>query len=59
MFVVPESLADAVDRILPGGIRREEVMQDMQKMREALSCGSENATYNAARMILEVVDKEQ
>lgn len=57
--VVPSRLADAVEAILPGGPRREDVMTDMQKMREALSCGAENATYNAARIILEVVEKNK
>ncbi len=52
--VVPEDLADAADRILPGGERRAEVMQDMADMREALSAGAENATARAAAAILEV-----
>lgn len=53
--VVPRDLADAVDRILPGGERRDEVMADMRAMREALSCGPENATARAASAILEVI----
>jgi len=53
--VVPNDLADAVDRILPGGSRHDEVKADMQAMREALSCGSENATARAAAAILEVI----
>ncbi len=55
--VVPDALADAVERILPGGERRNEVMADMQAMREALSCGSENATARAAAAILETIRK--
>ncbi len=55
--VVPGDLADALERILPGGERREGVMQDMQSMRDALSCGSENAMVRAAEAILETIRK--
>lgn len=55
--VVPEDLADAVDRILPGGERRALVDADMVAMRDALSCGAENATTRAAAAILETIDK--
>ena len=55
--VVPSKMADAVEAILPGGTRREEVMADMQRMRDALSSGMENATHNAAQIILNVVEK--
>ena len=52
--VTPETLADAMEKILPGGERRNAVMADMQAMRDALSCGAENATANAAAAIMDV-----
>lgn len=55
--VVPEDLADALDKILPGGERRTQVDADMQEMRDALSCGAENATARAAAAILDVINK--
>lgn len=55
--VVPADLADAVERILPGGPRRKQVEADMEEMKRELSCGSENAASNAARMILETIPK--
>lgn len=57
--VVPNDLADAVDRILPGGERRAQVEADMAAMREALSTGAENATARAAVSILNVVAEEK
>lgn len=57
MQVRPQALANAVDRILPGGSRREEVMRDMAELRRELTCGSESATVNAANALLEVLDK--
>ena len=56
--VVPEDLADALDKILPGGERRTQVDADMQEMRDALSCGAENATARAAAAILDVISKD-
>ena len=52
--VTPETLANAMEKILPGGERRDAVMADMQAMRDALSCGAENATANAAAAVMEV-----
>ena len=58
--VTPETLADAMEKILPGGERRDAVMTDMQAMRDALSCGAENATANAAAAIMDVaIEKER
>ncbi len=55
--VTPETLASAMEKILPGGERRETVMADMQAMRDALSCGAENATACAAAAVLDVAMK--
>lgn len=54
--VTPENLADAVERILPGGSRRLEVEKDMLEMTNALSCGSENATSRSAALILKTIE---
>ncbi len=54
--VTPENLADAVERILPGGSRRDEVEKDMLEMTNALSCGSENATSRSASLILKTIE---
>ena len=53
--LVPEDLAAAVERILPGGTRRQEVETEMGKVVAALSGGSEGASANAARACLEVI----
>lgn len=55
--VVPEDLADAVDRVLPGGPRRRQVEADMEEMKRELSCGAEKATANAARIILQTIPR--
>ena len=52
--VTPEALAEASEKILPGGIRREQVEQDMEEMKKVLSCGSDSAGMNAARIALEI-----
>lgn len=46
-------LADAMERILPGGERRREVENDMRSVAEALSTGSANASRRAAEICLE------
>ena len=53
--VRPAVLADAVERILPGGARRAEVERDMEELRRMLAPGSENATANAARYLLSTI----
>jgi hypothetical protein len=45
-------MADALERILPGGSRRAEVEKDMAELRQMLAPGSTNATANAARHLL-------
>ena len=52
--VTPEVLAEASEKILPGGSRREQVEQDMEDMKKALSCGKDSAGMNAARTALEI-----
>ncbi len=52
--VVPNDLADAVDRILPGGTRRAQADADMQEMIHEISGGVEGAAMNAARVVLKV-----
>ena len=50
--VRPHDMADALERILPGGSRRAEVEKDMEELRRMLAPGSTNATANAARHLL-------
>ena len=57
--VVPEVLADSVEKIMPGGTRYDEVQQGMEDLRNALSLGHVNAAANAARIICETVDKNR
>ena len=57
--VVPEVLADSVEKIMPGGTRYDEVQQGMEDLRSALSLGHVNAAANAARIICETVDKNR
>lgn len=52
-FIVPETLADEIEMLLPGGSRREEVDQDMKNMTDALRGGSEGAMKKTAKAILE------
>ena len=53
--VRPAVLANAMERILPGGSRREEVERDMAELRQMLEVGSQNATANAARHLLSTI----
>ncbi len=55
--VRPAVLADAMERILPGGSRRAEVERDMEELRRLLAPGSENATANAARHLLSTIGR--
>ena len=55
--VTPEALADAMERILPGGSRRAEAEAGMEEMTAELSKGISGAGENAARCVLAVVDK--
>lgn len=52
--VTKEALAEAVEKILPGGIRREQVEKDMEEMRKALSAGKNSAGMNAAKIALKI-----
>lgn len=51
----PEALADAMERILPGGSRRAEVEAGMAEMTRELSAGITTAGENAARYVLDVI----
>ncbi len=53
--VVPEDLADAVDRILPGGERRGQVERDMREMVDQLPGGASGAIAKAAVSALNAV----
>ena len=53
--VRPRDMADALERILPGGSRRAEVERDMAELRRMLEAGSQNATANAARHLLSTI----
>ena len=55
--VRPAVLADAMERILPGGSRRAEVEHDMAELRRMLEAGSKNATANAARHLLSTIGR--
>ena len=55
--VRPAVLADAMERILPGGSRRAEVERDMAELRQMLEVGSQNATANAARYLLSTIGR--
>ena len=55
--VIPEDLADAMERILPGGERRAEVEADMKEMVEAISGGASGAVSRAASCVLAVVSE--
>ncbi len=48
-------LADSLEKILPGGSRRNEVMKGIDEVIAAISCGSETASDRAAEACLEVV----
>ncbi|MBN2643755.1 MAG: lipid-A-disaccharide synthase [Victivallales bacterium] len=54
--VCPAELVPAIEKILPGGSRREEVEADMHMVKDMLCCGSDNASVNAARVCLELAD---
>lgn len=55
--VIPEDLADALERILPGGERHDQVSADMQEMVEQLSGGANGAIGKAAASALSVIGK--
>lgn len=55
--VIPEDLADALERILPGGERHDQVSADMQEMVEQLSGGANGAIGKAAASALAVIGK--
>lgn len=52
--IVPETLADEMEMILPGGSRREEVEQGMKDMTDAIRGNSEGVMKKTAKAILEV-----
>ena len=54
--VKPEDMADALERILPGGSRCAEVEHDMEELRRMLAPGSQSATANAARRLLATIE---
>lgn len=53
--VCPEMLVPAIEHILPGGERRAEVEADIDKVKDMLCCGSDNASVNAARACMKFV----
>ena len=53
--VIPEDLADAVDRILPGGERRGQVERDMREMVDQLSGGANGAIAKTAVSALKAI----
>ena len=57
--VTAEALADAMDRILPGGPRRAEVETGMDEMTREISGGVTGAGENAARCVLGVIAEIQ
>ena len=57
--VTAEALADAMERILPGGSRRAETEAGMEEMTREISGGVSGAGENAARCVLDVIEKIQ
>ena len=55
--IVPDVLVGAMERILPGGDRRERVIADMDEMTRDISGGVKGAGMNAASVVLSVVNK--
>ena len=54
--VVPEDLAEAMERILPGGERRAQADADMEEMVREIEGGVRGAGRNAALAVLQVAD---
>ena len=54
----PQALAEAMERILPGGTRRAEVEAGMEEMTREISGGIAGAAENAARCVLNVIAKK-
>ena len=57
--VVPEDLASAMERILPGGERRAQADADMEEMVREIEGGVQGAGRNAALAVLRVADSAQ
>ena len=57
--VVPEDLADAMERILPGGSRRAQAEQDMNDVVVQLSGGASGAIAKAAACALSAIPAEK
>ena len=57
--VVPEDLADAMERILPGGSRRAQAEQDMNDVVVQLSGGASGAIAKAAVCALSAIPAEK
>lgn len=54
--IVPEVLVGAMERILPGGERRNQVLADMEEMTRDISGGVKGAGMNAATVVLSVAN---
>jgi len=54
--VRPADMADALERILPGGSRCAEVEHDMEELRRMLAPASQSATASAARRLLATIE---
>ena len=57
--VTPEALAEAMEKILPGGSRRAEVEAGMAEMTREISGGVTGAGENAARCVLNTIRERQ
>ncbi len=53
--VCPEILVPAIEKVLPGGERRAEVVQDIENVKNMLCCGSTNASANAAKVCMDFI----
>lgn len=53
--VIPEDLADAVEKIMPGGSRRAFVESEIRAMTEDLSVGASTASHRAAEIVMDVI----
>lgn len=56
--VVAPTLVEALERIVPGGERREEVERDMESVTRSLTPGSDNACGKAAEVCVTFVNRE-
>ncbi len=55
--VVPANLVPALEKVLPGGERRQEVEQEMTKVAAMITGGTEGASHRAAEICLDIASR--